>query len=649
MKRFLSLLLALSLILCMIPGVSAQEAPQSVDRCCSTLRPGARAALNRPQYDGKLYEISHQRVEDTFRYLDEMYVQKYPEAAVTVNDMDEDDRQVLRTLARIITEGCTTDREKADAVAAWVGRNIQYDVNASAYANDTFYNRIGNCLSYAMLIQTLLRLLEIPAVWGDGWRGDLKESTVELFNYEGHAWCFVYLEEEWVLYDPLWLSEGTTDREYIAQWIWLDTVECVTPAYDPENLPPEAYDKPKVYYTDGSFRGFSDSNPEGFGNQTSFVNNMTFNFTPCQDEPDGSGFDGWEYLDDAANETLMSKGEVYRNGWISYGEYHNQRHLHVTYTHFNGMQIDGSVMELDGVDRLVEANTSMEILVDADVYSICYGTFTLPIGYTGPFLKVPWGDNIEDTVVKWESQNPEIATVDQQGNVTCLSEGFAQFWLTLTGQEDGALLSFTTMEIYVAGETRVPDYTDHSPQEPDDGKLNISDFTDLEANAYYLEPVAWAVETGVTTGTSATTFAPGDPCKRSQVVTFLWRAQGEPDPVSEETAFSDVEPGMFYTVPVAWAVENGVTNGLRDGYFGVNEVCTRAQVVTFLWRTAGKPKPVTTQCEFTDVEPGSFYYDAVLWATETGVTNGVGDGLFGVNKDCTRAQVVTFLWRYIHK
>ena len=89
-------------------------------------------------------------------------------------------------------------------------------------------------------MQFLIRSLGIPAVVGDGWRGDMKESTVDLFNYEGHAWCFVYLEGEWVLYDPLWISCGTTDREYIAEWIYLDTVEFVTPAYDGDNLPPEA-------------------------------------------------------------------------------------------------------------------------------------------------------------------------------------------------------------------------------------------------------------------------------------------------------------------------------------------------------------------------------------------------------------------------
>ena len=174
MKRTLSFLLVLGMLLSMIPAVWAEETPQSVDRCCHTLRPGARTNLSRPQFTGKLYELSRQRVDDTFRYLDEMYVQQYPEAALTVNDMDEEDRQVLRTLAGIITKDCETDREKADAIASWVARNILYDVNSSAYPNDTFYNRIGNCLSYAMLMQTLLRFSGIPAAWGDGWRGDMK-------------------------------------------------------------------------------------------------------------------------------------------------------------------------------------------------------------------------------------------------------------------------------------------------------------------------------------------------------------------------------------------------------------------------------------------------------------------------------------------
>ena len=350
-KRIIALALCLMLAATLFPTADAfgrEPVARNVDQCCHTLRVDVlEPSYVRPDYDGCLYEITPQRVEDHFRYLDEVYVELHPEAALVVNTGDHRDQEALKTLAQTITEGCTTPTEKANAIDRWLYRNLYYDVNTSAYAYDAFYNRTGNCLSYANLMQFLLRSLGIPAVVGDGWRGDMKTSTVDLFNYEGHAWCFVYLEGEWVLYDPLWINCGTTDREYIAEWIYLDTVEFVTPAYDGDNLPPEAWDKPKVYYTDGRWYNFDNSHPNGYGNYTMLVNNQSYNFTPCQDELalglDG-GYDGWYILDGVNDKSGMQLGELYRNNWLSYGEYANGSYLNLTYAHVNGMQIDGAVM-----------------------------------------------------------------------------------------------------------------------------------------------------------------------------------------------------------------------------------------------------------------------------------------------------------------
>ena len=195
-KRMTALALCLVLALGIIPtaGAFGREpvAPESPDQCCHTLRVNPLSPnYTRPAYDGKLINITPQRVEDHFRYLDEVYVELHPEAALVVNTGDHRDQEVLKKLAETITEGCTTPTEMANAIDRWLYRNIYYDVNTSAYAYDAFYNRTGNCLSYANLMQFLLRSLGIPAVVGDGWRGDMKESTVDLFNYEGHAWCFV--------------------------------------------------------------------------------------------------------------------------------------------------------------------------------------------------------------------------------------------------------------------------------------------------------------------------------------------------------------------------------------------------------------------------------------------------------------------------
>ena len=172
-------------------------------------------------------------------------------------------------------------------------------------------------------------------------------------------------------------------------------------------------------------------------------------------------------------------------------------------------------------------------------------------------------------------------------------------------------------------------------------------FTDVTESDYYYEPVLWAVENGVTNGTGATTFSPGRTCTREQIVTFLWRASGEPEPTATSTPFSDVAAGAFYEKPVLWAVENKITNGVSADRFGVSSPCTRGQAVTFLWRAAGEPEPTTTECPFTDVAESDYYYDAVLWAVENGVTNGTGATTFSPARPCTRGQIVTFLYRAV--
>ena len=168
-------------------------------------------------------------------------------------------------------------------------------------------------------------------------------------------------------------------------------------------------------------------------------------------------------------------------------------------------------------------------------------------------------------------------------------------------------------------------------------------FADVPADAYYAKAVEWAVKKGITNGKANGLFGSNDPCTRGQIVTFLWRAAGSPAPKGTAKVPGDVLPGSYCYDAVAWALENGITNGLADGTFGVNNTCTRGQSVTFLYRAIGKL--VDSKAEFGDVLTDSYYANAVAWAVENGVTNGIGDGLFGPDNSCTRAQIVTFLYR----
>ena len=168
-------------------------------------------------------------------------------------------------------------------------------------------------------------------------------------------------------------------------------------------------------------------------------------------------------------------------------------------------------------------------------------------------------------------------------------------------------------------------------------------FKDVPVDAYYYEAVKWAAEKGITGGVGNGLFAPNQPCTRAQIVTFLWRAAGSPEP-KNMSSFADVPADAFYAKAVAWAVENGITGGTGDGKFSPDATCTRAQSVTFLYRAAGSPA-VSGSAEFGDVSTTAFYADAVAWAAKKGITTGIGGGLFGSDNDCTRGQIVTFLWR----
>ena len=170
-------------------------------------------------------------------------------------------------------------------------------------------------------------------------------------------------------------------------------------------------------------------------------------------------------------------------------------------------------------------------------------------------------------------------------------------------------------------------------------------FIDVADDVYYTDPVAWAVEREVTNGTAPYLFSPENTCTRAQVVTFLWRAAGCPEPKQTANPFEDVKEGQYYYKAVLWAVEQGVTNGVDAKHFAPNAGCTRAQVVTFLWRAMGRPMPWSFDNSFTDVDLNEYYGGAVLWAIENGITNGTSANRFSPNATCTRAQIVTFLFR----
>ncbi len=169
-------------------------------------------------------------------------------------------------------------------------------------------------------------------------------------------------------------------------------------------------------------------------------------------------------------------------------------------------------------------------------------------------------------------------------------------------------------------------------------------FVDVATGSYYEDAVDWAVENGITKGTDDTHFSPDGICTRAQAVTFLWRTAGSPKPEIRTMPFTDVPVGSYYYDAVLWAVENGITKGTSDTTFSPNMTCTRAQIVAFLWRSEKSPAAGTAN-PFADVKSTAYYADAVLWAVKENITKGTTSTTFSPNADCTRAQIVTFLWR----
>lgn len=174
--------------------------------------------------------------------------------------------------------------------------------------------------------------------------------------------------------------------------------------------------------------------------------------------------------------------------------------------------------------------------------------------------------------------------------------------------------------------------------------VSAAGFADVPEDAFYYDAVNWAVEEGITNGLTETAFGPGEKCNRAQVVTFLWRLDGMPA-ASGENTFSDVADGSWYADAVLWAVEQKVTDGMGVGIFQPDGTCSRAQIVTFLWKYAGRPAS-DAENPFTDVPEEGWYAEAVKWAVEMDITTGISATEFCPDQPCNRAQIVTFLYRY---
>ena len=343
-------------------------------------------------------------------------------------------------------------------------------------------------------------------------------------------------------------------------------------------------------------------------------------------------------------------------------------------------------------------------------------TMSLTVGSTSTLTATITPMDAANQSLTWTSDKEAVATVDENGKVTAVAEGTANITVKTVDGEKTAVCAVTvtakTSGGSSSGGSSTPAYPVTTPNKPENGsvtvtpksakrgsvvtitvtpdagyvldELTVTDkdgkelsltkksdteytfvmpagkveitpsfvkqaeepsrvFVDVKTGDYFYDAVQWAVGKGITNGTSAETFSPEAPCTRAQIVTFLWRAAGSPV-VNYAMDLSDVAGDAYYAEAVRWALSEGITTGTSDHTFSPDAVCTREQAVTFLWRVAGSPA-VSGESAFEDVGADAYYARAVAWAAQNGVTNGISQALFGTGSDCTRAQIVTFLYR----
>ncbi|MCD8357205.1 MAG: S-layer homology domain-containing protein [Clostridia bacterium] len=284
-------------------------------------------------------------------------------------------------------------------------------------------------------------------------------------------------------------------------------------------------------------------------------------------------------------------------------------------------------------------------------------------------------DNNEVTPTTVTLDNVTVEA-DGEAGINCISSNLVIASANVTGKGDAVYAENSLMKVYAGaftangsgtGDGAIAVYTGVSEDalnldlskvsdseamcvRPADWKKNMTSkvtfyyFNDISENTFYYKPVLWAVKNGVTAGTSVTTFSPKTNCTRAQIATFLWNEAGQPKPTISKCPFTDIKAGSWYYDAVLWAYEKNITAGTSATKFSPNEECTRAQIATFLWNKAGQPKPTISKNPFTDVKAGTWYYNAVLWAAEKGITAGTSANTFSPNKICTRGEIVTFLY-----
>ena len=408
-------------------------------------------------------------LENAIRYLDEVYIEKYPELGLRTLYGSQSDNIILQNLADLIAQGCETDKEKADAVYNWLVRNISR-IEHAPLPIDAFLDRKGDCLGYAELMQDLLRKLGIPTALCTGWCGDMETlTTANIVNEAGHAWCMVYLDGEWALYDPAMYVGGTTDRDFIAKSYYFTDVDWIAPIYDVDYIPRLLKGDLIVAYYNGNYVFVSENGQIIRGVSW---DNISWNH-------DGVGVQIWRYSEQQSKWTPIEGNRAdypREEGYIVQGGcwfYHEEKvftydetklgkqYKWYLYIYENGIVAEYAVIEQNGRYYYGGGLGAHELVIKPEEARIRYSSMSIPVGYCGQVVWPTYLDAYSEThTITWSSDNPEVAVVDQNGNITALKEGTAYITIEVTRNEDGAISVHDGFWIYVDATQTEPDYSD---------------------------------------------------------------------------------------------------------------------------------------------------------------------------------------------
>ncbi len=381
---------------------------------------------------GYANSVTPSLTQATYDYLNEIYVEKYPEMALEYMYGTSDDKKELQALADSITVGCNTSKEKAEAISKWLQDNITYKNSiyeeTNSYPMDTYREGHGNCLGYAQLGSILMRLSDVPAVVVCGNIGGMEEMTIEEMTVDtlslGHAWIMVYHDGDWYQYDPLYFTKGNNDREAYARSYYTKWIEGVIPTYSGMNKVIVGTGT-GVFYENGKFIYYLHGIPgsvyygNGTGGMLSMNNSLYFESRLRYVNAMGIG-DGFEYMEDSSRKSLMVNDECYSNGWISYGDSY-------FYARPNGMLRTCSMYEYDGHKYLFGRQGEMvEIEGSTGLDTITFYRGGIGMKKNSTIDLAPlWSDSelLAGREIIWESEDPSIASVDSNGVVTAHSNG----------------------------------------------------------------------------------------------------------------------------------------------------------------------------------------------------------------------------------